>query len=115
MNDIEIFFYSIDQYINYKVDKMFGKSVKYKFMANLNYLLTSHLGRMITGAIFFTIGMVIKNYYHSKTYFNMEEMAFIHPTSFIYYLGMVSAMFGGLILGIYTIVLFYNMAKNLFS
>ena len=115
MEHIEQTFTAINEYINYHVDRLFGNSVKYKFMAFLNYLLTGHLGRMITGAILVVIGLMIRQHYMLKMYFDPIQMDYVQPTDIFYWFGLGSAFIGGLILGLYTLILFYNMLKNLVS
>ena len=115
MNDLEKFFVGLHEYINYHVDNMFGNSVKHKAMARLNYLLTAHMGRIITSAILITIGLLIRRYYETKAYYDITEMVLVQPTGFFYWVGFGLTFTGGLILGIYTIILFYYMVKNLFQ
>jgi len=115
MNDLETFFTDLHEYVNYHVDNMFGNSVKHKAMANLNYLLTSHMGRIITGAILVTIGLLVRRHYEGKAYYDTTEMVLVQPTGFFYWVAFGMTFMGCFILGIYTLILFYNMIKNLFE
>jgi len=107
-------FTEIHEYINYHVDKLFGNSVKYKFMASLNYMLTSHFGRMMTGALLVVIGLLIRGHYEKKMYYDANTMSLVQPTDFFYYVSFFLTFTGCIILAIYIIILFYNMIRNLF-
>jgi hypothetical protein len=111
---MEQFFSELHEYINYHIDRLFGNSVKYKVMAQLNYMLTSHFGRMCTGALLIFLGLLIRGHYTKKMHYDSIKMDFVQPTDIFYWFALVLTSIGVLILGLYTIILFYNMIKNLF-
>ena len=115
MNDLERFFTEIDEYINYHIDKAFGNKIDKKPYSILNIALTTHIGRICLGAFMFLSGGIIRQYYEEKAYFDYKEMSLIQPTDAFYWLGFGLAAFGGFILVLYAIILFYNMAKNFFE
>lgn len=113
MEDIEGVFIAVNEYINYHVDKLFGKSVKHKFMASLNYLFTAHMGRIILGALFTWIGLMIRGHYEKQAYYDFAQMSIVQPTPFFYWVGFVFAFTGLFILALYILIIFYNLVKYL--